>query len=222
MAIIWGLGLLTYLRPPIDSASGLLTALGQWWGAAVIPSLWWPGLLVVGFGAASWSRRRWPEAAEWKPRAADRMPGGRLVTILSLVGIVGGLFLLSDPRWILDVFYGGRAAPAAYEALTYTDTFRQGPAPYLFLVIMLNIPMFVTIMVDDRWSRAMRRSRDWLGLVTCAVMAWTVLNGPVFVAPSADRMIKSVMVLIVAITLIGMALKLYRRVRPAPSPQAQA
>lgn len=60
LAIVWGLGLVMCLRQPIDSGSALLTALGAWWGAAVIPSLWWPGVLVVSFGMASWARRRRP------------------------------------------------------------------------------------------------------------------------------------------------------------------
>jgi hypothetical protein len=129
LAIIWCLGLLVRLRQPIDSAGDLLRALGQWWGATVIPSLWWPGLLVVSFGVASWVRRRWPQTSEWKPRVGDRIHGGRAAMVMGLVGILCGTFVLIDPRWLLDVLFGGRAAPAAYEAFTYTAAFRQRQAP---------------------------------------------------------------------------------------------
>ena len=77
MAIIWSLGLLERLRQPHRVRTGLLGGLGQWWVGTVIPSLWWPGMLVVGFGMAAWSRRRWPQTSEWKPRAGDRIHGGR-------------------------------------------------------------------------------------------------------------------------------------------------
>jgi hypothetical protein len=196
--------------------------LGQWWGTTVIPSLWWPGLLVVGFGAASRARRRWPQTSEWKPHAGDRIHGGRAAMVMGLVGILCGSFVLLDPRWVLDVFWGGRAAPAAYEALTYTETFLRRQAPWLLVLIMLNIPLLITVMVNGRWSAMMRRIELGLSLVTCAVMAWTVLDDPVFIAPSSDRTAKFFLVLIVAFTLMNIGIKLYRSVRPTPSQQIHA
>lgn len=98
LAIIWCGGLLTRLSQPIDSGWDSLGALGQWWGATLILSLWWPGLLVVSFGVASWARRRWPQTSVWKPRADDRIHGGRVALVLGLVGILCGLFVLIEPR----------------------------------------------------------------------------------------------------------------------------
>jgi hypothetical protein len=222
LAVIWCLGLLVRLRQPIDSGSDVLQALVQWWGSTVIPSLWWPGVLAVSFGAASWARRKWPQASEWKPRAGDRIHGGRAAMVIGLVGIVCGLFVLVDPRWLLDAFLGSRVAPAAYEALTYTDTFRQRQAPYLLVLLTLNIPMFITVIVQGRWSATMRRIQMGLSLVTCALLAWTVLDGPVVLGPSGDKTVRFALVLIVALTLIDIAVKLLRSVRPAPSHESQA
>ena len=222
LAIIWCLGLLLLLRQPVDSAWDVLSVLGQWWGATVIPSLWWPGLLVVGFGAASWVRRRWPQTAEWKPRAGDRIRGGRTAMVMGVVGILCGLFVLIDPRWLLDVLFGGRAAPAAYEALTYTESFRQRQAPFLLGLIMLNVPLLIIVIVNGRWSAILRRIELGLSLVTCAALAWTVLDGPVFMAPSSDRTVKFFLVLIVVFTLLDIGVKLYRSVRPTPNYQTQA
>jgi hypothetical protein len=222
LAIIWCMGLLESLGQPIASGGDLLRALGQWWGATVIPSMWWPGVLVVYFGAASWVRRRWPQTSEWKPRAGDRIHGGRAAMVMGMVGILCGLFVLIEPRWLLDVFWGGRAAPAAYEALTYTDTFRQRQAPCLLVLILLNIPMFIIVTVNGRWPAIMRRIEIGLSLVTCAVLTWTVLDGPVFIAPSSDRTVKLSLVLIVAFTLIDLGIKLHRSVRPTPNQQIQA
>jgi hypothetical protein len=215
LAIIWCLGLLENLRP-VDSGWDLLGVIGQWWWGAVVPSLWWPGVLVAGFGIGSWVRHRWPRTSQWKPRAGDRIHGGRAAKVLGLVGIACGLFVLFDPHWLLDVVWQGRAAPAAYQALTYTDAFLHRQAPWLFGLIVLNIPIFVVVIAKGRWSATMRRIEDGLSLATCAAMAWTVMGGPVFMAPASDRMVKFLLVLITAVTLVTMGLQLYRRVRPAP------
>jgi hypothetical protein len=220
LVLIWSLGLWASVQQPIDSGSDLLRALGQWWGATVIPSLWWPGVLVVGFGLTAWWRRRRPHTAEWQPRAADRIRGGRAALVLGLAGIACGLFVLIEPRWVLGFFFGGRTAPAAYEALTYTDAFRQQQAPYVFGLLLLNIPLLITVLVNGRWSSLLRRIEAGLSLITCAVLTWVVLDGPVFLVSSSDRTFKFFLVLIIASTLIGMAVKLHRSIRPAPSQTA--
>lgn len=221
MAIIWCLGLVQVLQP-VDSASGLLTAAGQWWGGVVIASLWWPGLLVAYFGLSAWTRRRWPRTSTWTPRAADRIDGGRTALVMGVIGIACGLSLLAEPRWLLDVIWGGRAAPAAYEALTYTDSFLQHQAPWVFVLVALNIPIFATVIVNGRWTTTMRRVAMGSSLATCAVLAWVALDGPVFMAQASDRVFKGALWLIIAFTLADLGIKLFRGVRPAPNRQPQA
>jgi hypothetical protein len=218
LVILWCAGL--WMRQPIDSGSDLLLALSQWWWATVatvIPSLWWPGLLVVGFGAASWTRRRWPQTSKWKPRAGNRIRGGRATMVMGIAGILGGLFVLINPHWVLDFFWGGRAAPAAYEALTYTDTFLRRQAPFLLVLLLLNIPLFITVIVRGHWSALLRRLEMGLVLADCAVMVWTVVDGPIFMAPSSDQAAKFSLLLIVIFSLIAIGIELYRSVRPAPN-----
>jgi hypothetical protein len=221
LAIIWLLGLLARLGQPMDSAGGLLGVLGQWWGGTVIPSLWWPGVLVVGFAGAAWTRRRWPQTSDWKPRAADRIQGGRAALAMGIVGIACGVYALVRPRWLLDYFWGGHAAPSAYAALTYADPFLRSEAPWLLALLLLNIPVLAGVIVQGRWSPRMRRLQAGLGLITCAVLAWTISDGPVFITPVSDRTVKSFLVLIVAFTLIHHGIRLLRSVRPAPDRRAQ-
>jgi hypothetical protein len=216
LAIAWAAGLLQVLQQSPDSTFDLLTALGRWWTGTVLLSLWWPGLLVVCFGIASWTRRRWPQSAAWKPRGVSRPPG-RVALALGVAGILGGLFILFNPRWVLEVFYGGRAAPAAYEALTYTESFRHRQGPWLFALVLLNIPMLVPAIVAGRKSSIMQRVEFELGLVTCVVLTWTVLDGPIFLAASGDQMAKGLITLITVVMLIRFGVKLHRTVRPAPS-----
>jgi hypothetical protein len=61
-----------------------------------------------------------------------------------------------------------------------------------------------------------------LRLLTCAMLVWIVLDGPVFMASSSDQMIKFFMAVIAAFTLIDLGIKLHRSVRPSPNQQAQA
>jgi hypothetical protein len=216
LAIIWVLGLLLRLRQPLGSAPELLRALGEWWGGTVIPSLWWPGLLVVGFGAAAWARRRWPRTAEWTPRAGNRVEASRAALVLGLAGIVCGVLVLVEPRWFLDLLLGGRATPAAQQAFAYSDTFRRSQAPWLLGLILLNVPLLIVVLAHGRWTVPLRRAHTALSLGTCAFLAWIVLDGPMYAAPATDRTAKAAIVVLVALTLGGIARRTVRSVRPAP------
>jgi hypothetical protein len=221
LAVIWCLGLLAHLRDPIQSGWDVLSLLGQWWGGTVIPSLWWPGVLVVGFGIASWARRRWPRTAEWKPRTADSVHGGRATMALGLCGMLFGLYVIVDPRWVLDFFWRGQAAPAAYEALTYTDAFLRRQGPVLLALIALNIPLTIAVIMSGRRSAIMQRIEMGLSLLMCAATIWTIADGPIFMSPNSDQTAKIFMTLIAALALIDTGRKLYRRVKPTPDGQIQ-
>lgn len=217
LAIIWFLGLLMRLGQPIGSAGDVLNLLGQWWTGTAIPSLWWPGVLVVWFAMAAWARHRWPQSSRWKPRAGDRIQGGRVAMAMALVGILCGLYVLIEPRWVLDFFWGGRAAPVAYEALTYTETFLRRQAPWMLMLLALYIPLYAVVIAKGRWPDSLRRIETGLGLAVGAAMAWIVLDGPVFKAQASDQMVKFFLVLGIAYTLYDFAIKRYRQVRPTPN-----
>lgn len=216
LGLIWATGLLMRLGAPTDSLGAWLQLLAAWWGGTVLPSLWWPGLLVVGFGLAAWGRRRWPAASAWKPRDDNHLAGGRAALALGLVAILCGLFVLLEPRWLLDAVFGGRAAPAAYEALTYTDTFRGRQAPWLLALLLANLPLLGTVLVKGRWTPGLRHAQTALTLATCAAMAWTVLDGPVFLGAASDRVAKPLLVLITLASLLEIGLRQARRLKRVP------
>ena len=137
--------------------------------------------------------------------------------VMAVVGMLCGLYVLIEPRWVLDFFWGGRAAPAAYEALTYTDTFLRRQGPWLLLPLALYVPLYAMALVKGQWSDLLRRIETALSLVLCAAMAWTVIDGPVFMASASDRMVKFFLVLAIAYILVDFAIKRYRRLRPAPN-----
>jgi len=216
LLVVWTLGLVAQFGEPIQSADEFLLALGQWWTKTVIASLWWPGVLAVYFAMAAWTRRQWPQAKTWKPVAADHIPGGRAAMVMGLAGVVLGLFILGDPRWVLDAFWGGRAAPAAYEALTYSEAFRQREGLLLWLLVALNIPLLAAAIVMGRWTALLQRVQTAGSLATCAAMAWVVASGPIFIRPASDSMTKGLMVLIIVLTLLVLGIRLHRNVKPTP------
>jgi hypothetical protein len=220
LLLIWSLGLLTALRETAQGDGWLLNVLSHWWNGTVLSSPWWPGVLVVGYAWSAWVRRRWPQASTWTPRPADRIVGGRAAMAMGLIGILCGVAILIDPRRILDVVWGGNAAPVAYTALTYTDSFLQGPAFVLLALIAVNIPLFIAVMAKGRWSPALRRIETAFGLATCAAMLWAVADGPIFLSEHSDQTAKVLMAAIVALTLIYYAVRAYRRVNPNPGAQA--
>jgi hypothetical protein len=216
LLIIWSLGLLQRLGQPIASGWDVLGILGQWWVGTVLPSLWWPGLLVACFGLAAWSRRRGTPAADWRPRANDRIVGGRASLVLGMAGIVFGCFVLGNPTWVLNVAWGGQAAPAAYEALTYTDSFLQRQAPWLFALLLLNLPIMAVGLVKGRWPAALLRLETVLTVLICALMLWTVFDGPVLRSPASDGTAKFCLLLIVLMVLVDFGRRWLRRVQPTP------
>lgn len=216
LATLWVMGLVAILREPGGAPGDPLTLLSRWWLGVVLPSVWWPGLLVTGFGLAAWGRRRWPQTAPWQPHPADHIGGGRAAMAAALAGTLLGLIVLIEPRWLLDVAFGGRAAPAAYEALTYTDTFRAGQGPALLALLVLNVPLFVSALATGRRPAVMRRVELELGLVTCAVVVWTLLGGPILASPESDRTCKSLLALVGVIWLASLAFEARRKLRPAP------
>lgn len=224
LVVIWGAGLLEIMQQPIDPGWDGLTVVSRWWLGiigVVVQSLWWPGVLVVGFAMSARSRRKRPHTAVWTPRAGKHTHVNRFAMAAGIIGIVCGVSALIEPRWLLDLVWQGRAAPAAYEALTYAEPFRHRQAPILLTLLLLNIPMLIAAMVSGHWSAHLRRMETALSLITCSVMLWTVLDGPVFMADSSDSTVKFAMVAIVAITLINFGIQAFRRVRPKPDRRVQ-
>ena len=84
-------------------------------------------------------------------------------------------------------------------------------------------PIVVFCSPDSpRMRQAIQGLEAGLGLVTCAVMVWAVLDGPVFLAQESDRMFRFSLVLIVALTLVNLGGRIFRSVRPAPKQQIRA
>lgn len=222
LALIWSLGLVAHWQDAAAHGLGTLNMIARWWVGTVLPSLWWPGVLVAWFALSAWVHRRWPRTSHWTPRPEHHITGGRMAMTMAVIGMLFGMAILIEPRRLLDIVWGGNAAPAAYTALTYTDSFLQGPAYLLLALIALNVPLYIAVMVNGRWSPRLRRIETVLVLVSCAAMLWAVVDGPIFLSAHSDGTAKILMALIAALSLIYCAIKTYRRVRPTPGGKTHA
>lgn len=215
LVIIWVLGLFTVLRQPFGTGWDILTPLGKWWTGVVIPSLWWPGVLVVGYGMAARARLR-PRPVAWSPRGGERGEPSRAGVVFAVLAILFGVFVLTDPRWVVDTFFGAQAAPELVQALTYTPAFQRWKAPAIVVLLALNIPILLTVLANRGWTPTVRRFEQGLATVTCVALVWIARGGPVFMSTGSDQVCKGIVSLIVLFMLIGLGVSFSRRVRPAP------
>ena len=120
------------------------------------------------------------ELAQWAQGAplADLSVPSRKISPIVLHGLMQHApQALLHPRWALDFFWGGRAAPAAYQALTYTDAFLQHQAPWLLALLLFNIPVFIAVIVKGRWTATLRRieqphSASWRSAKAAQTAPW--------------------------------------------------
>ncbi len=202
MAIWWILGMFAALaRGPIDTFGDALNALQVWWLGSALAAFWWPGFLLVCFAIGAWTRRRWPATAAWKPRPAERDRIHRFGYAMAVAGMVIGMLVLVEPSRVLDVFFDGRAAPAAYDALTFDPDFARLRAPLLLSILAAYALLYAWVAVQGRWTAVTRRLEIAAGVALSVVMTWVLLDGPVVRAQPSDQMIKGLLALMLALTL---------------------
>jgi hypothetical protein len=186
-----------------------------WWEQYAVAALVWPGALVIGFATTAWVRRRWPQRAAWKPpRRAPRDPDhvNRVGWSAALVFFVAGTLTLVFAQPLLDLVSGGRAAGV----LTYDETFARRIAPWLLALMVTHLLFFGVLIVNGRWTARLRRVDAALSVAICGVMTWAIVAGPVYTAQPTDDLVKGVSALIVLVSVVDLAVKLYRRRSAVP------
>nr|BFE60644.1 hypothetical protein GCM10020063_051700 [Dactylosporangium thailandense] len=169
----------------------------------------WLGLLFAGFAAAAWLRRRRP--ARWRPRPLPTDRVNRPARILTVALAVLGTAILLDPPAALRLVTGGRAAPAAYDALAYDGAFVRYRGPIVLVLLVLAIATQAVLAVLGRWRSGLWTVDLVHSLVLCAVMTWVIGAGPVFATGPADETAKSLGALLILVTLIDVAVRIRRR-----------
>jgi hypothetical protein len=197
--------ILNELTGPAGPHRDLGQAIGKAW-----PYLFaWLGLLVVGFAVAAWARRRRPDT-KWKPRP---MPTGRISRpgrTAAIIFFALGTLVLINPAGLIRAVSGGRAAPAAYQAFAYDESFLRLRGPVVLGLMIVGLLLQVTLLWQGRWRPRIRQADMVYGVVTCIVLTWAVGLGPIFKATPTDQAARGAASLIVLITLIDLAVRTRR------------
>jgi hypothetical protein len=208
VAVIWVLGIIALVRRPAGTADDFFLSLQKFWFGPGLQALWWPGFLVVCYSGATWVRQRWPRTAAATARAVERDRISRLLYALGAVAAAIGTAILIKPTVVLKPF---PASPVAYTALAYDDEFWHWRAPVVLAVQLLNLALLVTVTVHGRWEPTTRRIAIGMSLVTGVVLAWCIVAGAIFQSTRTDQLVKAILTLLVAVSLVDAGVKLRRQ-----------
>jgi len=197
--------ILNALTGPADPQRDLRQAIEKAWPGVFA----WLGLLVVGFAAAAWARRRRPDAT-WKPRPMPTDRISRPGRAAAIIFFVLGTLVLTNPAWLIRTVSGGRAAPAVYEAFAYDEGFLRLRGPVVLGLMIVGLIILATLLWQGRWRPWIRQADMVHSLAVCIVLTWAVGAGPVFKATPTDRAVKGAASLIVLVTLIDLAVRTRR------------
>ncbi len=197
----------SFLRAAIIGA-GVLLLLGA--GSERPPSLpaaailAWLGALVVGFGAKSWVRRRWPATAPWEPRDRDR--ANRVGSAVAVLIATPFVVLYAAPAWVLDQVSGGRL-DTSWAA--YTADFQRWRLPCFIGLLVGLLALLSVVAIQGRWSRLTRRLNIGLNMaLACLVLAFAV-GGDLFQSSQVDQVARNVLGLVAVIYVSSVGVQLY-------------
>jgi len=165
---------------------------------------------VVGFGIASWARRRRPET-RWTPGPVPTDRINRLGRAAAITFFLLGTFALARPEWLLRTLSGGHAGPAAYQAFAYDDDFLRLRGPIVLGIMIAGIALQATLLVYGQWRPWIRPVDTVYSVVVCTVLTWVIAAGPVFQAAPTDRSAKGAAAVIILVTLVDLAVRSRRR-----------
>lgn len=209
VALIWLVGLIESFAGQLGSVDDVLFALQQFYFGVAIPSLIWPGVLVVWFGLAAWTRRRWPRRALWQPPAEERDRIHRFGLASAIVFWAAGTAVLVNPAGALNLITGNRLPEPAVTALAYDADFVRLRGPVVLGILTAMLVLVIAVLIRGRWDAATRRAQVILNGVTGGMLLWVLLGGRIFREPAADELVK----VAVAVTILFVLVDLARRLR---------
>ncbi|GAB1817773.1 hypothetical protein [Herbidospora sp. RD11066] len=195
LAVIWVLGALDVAANPTPNP-----AIADWWLGVAIPSLWWPGLLITMFALASYTRRRWPQTARWRPRQPEADEINRTGNVAALVFFVCGTVALVNPGHV-------------FPWLTYHPEFLGLRATAVLALMISSLVLYAAVITAGRWTTVTRRIAIVLDLVFAVVLTWVVTTGRVFTEIRADELMWPVLAGLLLVFALDVTWKVRRERR---------
>jgi hypothetical protein len=215
VALQWTLSLPPVFALPETFAGQAFSRLGAWWVSYGLGAFWWPGLMVTVAMIAAWARRRWPATAPWKPRALDRDRINRPLLALGLAAWAAGAALWISMPWLSHKLPG--VLPMVF---AFDKGFLWSRGVWLPPLWAAHFVVYGVALVEGRWRKLTRRISTAFSAAICVLLAWFVVGGPIFRFKPTDDSARFALAIIVAVTLIWAAVRLYRergRIRPPKS-----
>jgi hypothetical protein len=204
--------------PPVFSApeafpGQAFSRFGAWWTSWGLGAFWLPGVMVVVAIVAAWIRHRWPRPVDWTPRRVlDRDAVNRPLLALGLAAWAGGAAI-----WIGMPWYGPHLPGVLPAVFAFDHDFLRFRAVWLLPLWAGHFGVHVMALVEGRWRKLTRDLSLGFSAAICGLLAWFVAAGPIFRAKPTDDTARSLVALTVLLSLISVAVSLYRdqgRIRP--------
>ncbi len=164
----------------------------------------WLGLLVVAFGAKSWTRRHWPSAVRWKPRDRDRASRAGTAVIVPIATFI--VVLYGAPAWVLDHVSGGRL-DTSWTA--YTPDFQRLRLPFLIGLMAGLLALLSVVAIQGRWRRLTRCIKIGLNMALAGLILSLAVDGNIFQSSVVDQIARNVLALVAVIYVPSVGVQLY-------------
>ena len=222
-ATVIGVALQWFITAPMAAEQTPGAAwLGRWWLTYGLGAFWWPGFLVSMALAAAFVRQRWPAAGEaWKPKVVDGDHVNRGLFAVGLALALAGIALWVALAWWATTTTAQTPLARAFE---FDADFLATRAPVVLLYWTFGIVLLVIVTIEGRWRELTRRFDVALKLVCCAMLAWIVLSGRVFVTDVTNDSVEGAVWLIILAIAADVAWRWWRRrsrIRPPAEVNAQ-
>ncbi|HVY89753.1 MAG TPA: hypothetical protein VG942_12840 [Hyphomonadaceae bacterium] len=193
------------------------SAIGAWWVTYGLGAFWWPGFLVTIAIIAGFVRRRWPASPQaWRPKGLDTDTINRPLHLAGFAAALVGIGI-----WVAQAWFVLTSSSPAARALAFAPDFLITRAPVIMLYWAAGLTLMLVVIMEGRWRPLTRQVNLGLQVLVCALMAWLILGGPMFVSEVADQTAKAALGLIIVLVVIQLASLAWRRRARLRPPVAQ-
>jgi hypothetical protein len=92
----------------------------------------------------------------------------------------------------------------------FDQDFLATRAPVVLLYWAAGLVLLAVVMIEGRWRRLTRQFDAGLKLACCAMLAWIILGGRVFVSEKTNASVEGIMLLLILVLIADLAWRFWR------------